>query len=60
MEYKDDDDGDLLGKDRDYRGEPPSNETPTATTDPEAELMRKSSAMAVRLSGGVTHLKKIQ
>lgn len=53
---KDDDDGGPVGKERDYHGEKRSNETHTSTTDPEAELMRKSSGAPARLSYGVHHL----
>lgn len=53
---RDDDDDGPLGKDRDYRGEPRSNETHVSTTDPDAELMRKSNATGARLSYGVDHV----
>lgn len=54
---KDDDDSDgPLGRERDYRGERRSNDTHASTTDPDAELMRKSSATAARLSYGVDHV----
>jgi transposase len=41
---------------QDFRGQRRTNETHASTTDPDAELMRKSSGQESRLSYGVDHL----
>jgi transposase len=54
---KDDDDNTgASGRERDFRGQRRSNDTHASTTDPEAELMRKSAGQEARLSYGVDHL----
>lgn len=44
------------GGERDFRGEQRTNDTHASTTDPDAQLMRKSSGQEARLSYGVDHL----
>lgn len=53
-DIKDDDDQGRAG--RDFHGEKRSNATHVSRTDPDAELMRKSSGTASRLSYGVHNL----
>lgn len=53
---RDGDDGGSSGKERDFRGQRRTNDTHASTTDPDAELMRKSQGQEARLSYGVDHL----
>lgn len=48
-----------LGKERDYRGEQRKDDTHASTTDPDAELMRKSKNAGVELSYGVHYVEYI-
>jgi transposase len=52
----DDQDGGGSGGERDFHGEKRSNATHASTTDPDAELMRKSQGKEARLSYGVHHV----
>lgn len=53
---RDDDDNTPAGRVRDFHGERRCNDTHASTTDPDAELMRKSKGMEARLRYGVHHL----
>jgi len=53
---RDDDDDTRPGKERDFHGERRCNDTHVSTTDPDAELMRKSKGMEARLRYGVHHV----
>lgn len=50
------DDDDSAGGERSFRGERRTNDSHASTTDPDAEIMRKSAGQEARLSYGVDHL----
>ena len=52
----DDQDGGGSGGERNFHGEKRTNATHASTTDPDAELMRKSQGKEARLSYGVHHV----